>query len=84
MNIFLFYRDGNLSDIANAGSLHEFLLHLHQKFGPIASFWIHKLYVVSIASAKLFEEHQHTFDRPRECLYFVISSRTPFRLPPIN
>lgn len=58
--------DGNLCDIANAGSLHEFLLGLHKKFGPIASFWWGELHVISIASADLFEEHRHLFDKPLE------------------
>ena len=30
---------GNLDDISAAGSFHEFLVNLHEKFGPIASFW---------------------------------------------
>lgn len=56
--------DGNLGDIGRVGSLHEFLLDLHKQFGPIASFWWGRTYTVSIASANLFKEHQHVFDRP--------------------
>lgn len=56
--------DGNLGDLARAGSLHEFLLDLHQRFGPIVSFWWGRQYTVSIASAELFKEHHHVFDRP--------------------
>ena len=57
-------RDGNLGDISKAGSLHEFLMGLHKDFGPIASFWWGKRYTVSIASAELFQEVAHIFDRP--------------------
>lgn len=65
------YRDGNLSDINDAGSLHEFLVDLHERFGPIASFWWGKQYTVSIASPDLFKEHQHVFDRPRK--FFLLN-----------
>lgn len=58
--------DGNLGDIAKAGSLHEFLIDLHHQYGPIASFWWGPRYVVSIASAALFKEHHNVFDRPPE------------------
>ncbi|XP_053373354.1 cytochrome P450 20A1-like [Mercenaria mercenaria] len=58
--------DGNLGDIAKAGSLHEFLLDLHKQFGPIASFWWGPRYVVSIANADLFKQHHNVFDRPPE------------------
>ena len=66
MICFLIDRDGNLGDLAKAGSLHEFLLDLHKQFGPIASFWWGRTYTVSIASADLFKEHHHVFDRPRK------------------
>ncbi|KAK7476467.1 hypothetical protein BaRGS_00032302 [Batillaria attramentaria] len=56
--------DGNLSDMGKAGSLHEFLIDLHGRFGPIASFWWGKQFTVSIASPELFKEHQNVFDRP--------------------
>ena len=59
-------RDGNLGDIAKAGSLHEFLLDLHKQFGPIASFWWGPTYVVSIANAEMFKQHHNVFDRPRK------------------
>ena len=57
-------RDGNLADLAKAGSLHEFLMELHKTFGPIASFWMGQKLTVSIASPELFKEHSHVFDRP--------------------
>ncbi|KAL8600514.1 hypothetical protein ACOMHN_005008 [Nucella lapillus] len=55
---------GNLGDMGKAGSLHEFLMGLHKKFGPVVSFWWGKQYTVSIATAELFKQHQHLFDRP--------------------
>ncbi|ESO83424.1 hypothetical protein LOTGIDRAFT_133362 [Lottia gigantea] len=51
--------DGNLSDIGRAGSLHEFLLDLHGRFGDIASFWMGRQLVISIASPELFKQHQN-------------------------
>ena len=62
----LFSRDGNLPDIGRAGSLHEFLLDLHEEYGPIASFWMGQRLVLSIASPELFKEHLAVFDRPRK------------------
>ncbi|KAL4227899.1 hypothetical protein ACF0H5_013340 [Mactra antiquata] len=56
--------DGNLGDLAEQGSLHEFLLYLHKRYGPIASFWWGPQYVVSIANDALFKEHHGVFDRP--------------------
>ena len=64
--VFVTTRDGNLGDISKAGSLHEFLTDLHKEYGPIASFWWGKMYTISIASADLFEEQQHLFDRHRK------------------
>ncbi|XP_038078617.1 cytochrome P450 20A1-like [Patiria miniata] len=58
--------EGNFPDIGAAGSLHEFLMYLHEKFGPIASFWFGPKYTVSIASPELFREHTGPFDRPPE------------------
>ena len=60
-------RDGNLPDIVAAGSMHEFLLNLHGKYGAIASFWFGPKFTVSIASPELFREHMAPFDRPRKC-----------------
>ncbi|XP_041367127.1 cytochrome P450 20A1-like [Gigantopelta aegis] len=58
--------DGNLPDIGRAGSLHEFLMDLHEQYGPIASFWMGEKLIVSIASPELFKEHLTVFDRPPE------------------
>ena len=59
-------RDGNLPDITSAGSIYHFLMGLHKKFGPIASFWWGKTYTVSIASPELFEEQLDLTERPRK------------------
>ncbi|XP_022102314.1 cytochrome P450 20A1-like [Acanthaster planci] len=59
-------REGNLPDLAAAGSMHEFLIYLHEKYGPIASFWFGPKFTVSIASPELFKEHIGPFDRPPE------------------
>ena len=63
--VFVFCRDGNLPDIGRAGSLHEFLMELHEEYGSIASFWMGEKLVVSIASPELFKQHLSVFDRPR-------------------
>ncbi|XP_028392938.1 cytochrome P450 20A1-like isoform X2 [Dendronephthya gigantea] len=56
---------GNLEDMQDAGSLHEFLTNLHKEYGPLASFWWGKQLVVSLASPKLFDEIKVLFDRPK-------------------
>ncbi|XP_062516531.1 cytochrome P450 20A1-like [Corticium candelabrum] len=55
---------GNLGDIAEAGSLHQYLLNLHDKYGPLASFWWNEKLVVSLASPELFKQTSRLFDRP--------------------
>ncbi|CAF3177688.1 unnamed protein product [Rotaria socialis] len=55
---------GNLNDIGQAGSLHEYLTTLHKKFGPIVSFYWGQQRVVSIASPEAFHETRRLFDRP--------------------
>lgn len=59
-------KEGNFPDIGLAGSLHQFLLELHEEHGKIASFWWGTTYTVSIASPELFKEHSNVFDRPEE------------------
>ncbi|XP_053554646.1 cytochrome P450 20A1 [Bombina bombina] len=49
--------DGNLQDIVSSGSLHEFLVNLHEKFGPVASFWFGRRLVVSLGSLDLLRQH---------------------------
>ena len=55
---------GNLEDLGKAGSLHQFLLGLHDKYGKITSFWFGSQQVVSISSPEMFKEQQNVFDRP--------------------
>jgi cytochrome P450 family 20 subfamily A len=55
---------GNLGDIGEAGSLHQYLTKLHQKFGPVVSFYWGKERVISIASPEAFHETRRLFDRP--------------------
>ncbi|KAL4609036.1 cytochrome P450 20A1 [Arapaima gigas] len=50
-------KDGNLQDIVNRGSLHEFLVGLHDRFGPVASFWFGRRPVVSLGSVELLRQH---------------------------
>ncbi|XP_072027850.1 cytochrome P450 20A1-like [Amphiura filiformis] len=57
-------KDGNIPDIGKAGSMHDFLMDLHEDYGPIATFWWGTQLAVSIASPELFREHQSVFDRP--------------------
>uniref|UniRef100_A0A4W6DLY1 Cytochrome P450, family 20, subfamily A, polypeptide 1 n=1 Tax=Lates calcarifer TaxID=8187 RepID=A0A4W6DLY1_LATCA len=58
-------KDGNLQDIVNRGSLHEFLVSLHQEFGSVASFWFGRRPVVSLGSVEQLRQHinpNHTTD----------------------
>ncbi|XP_074857356.1 cytochrome P450 20A1 isoform X2 [Carettochelys insculpta] len=50
-------KDGNLPDIVTSGSLHEFLVNLHEKYGPIVSFWFGRRLVVSVGSIDLLKQH---------------------------
>lgn len=58
-------KDGNLQDIVSRGSLHEFLVSLHQEFGSVASFWFGGRPVVSLGSVHQLRQHinpNHTTD----------------------
>ena len=57
-------RTGNLDDISQAGSFHEFLEALHETHGPIASFWYKTQYCVSVSTPSGFKAVQRLFDRP--------------------
>lgn len=41
----------------NRGSLHDFLVGLHDRFGPAASFWFGRRPVVSLGSVDLLRQH---------------------------
>jgi len=64
--VIYFSSQGNLPDLAAAGSFYEYMQELHQQYGDIVSFWLGKEYTISIASPELFKQHNHVFDRPRE------------------
>ena len=59
-----FSSNGNFEDMQDAGSLHEFLVNLHDEYGPLASFWWGTNLVVSLASPEMFDEVKALFDRP--------------------
>ncbi|GCB71673.1 hypothetical protein scyTo_0001661, partial [Scyliorhinus torazame] len=50
-------KDGNLPDIVSTGSLHQFLVNLHEKYGSLASFWFGQRLVVSLGSIDVLKEH---------------------------
>ncbi|XP_076159509.1 cytochrome P450 20A1 [Alosa pseudoharengus] len=50
-------KDGNLQDVVNKGSLHEFLVGLHDQFGPVASFWFGRRPVVSLGTVDQLRQH---------------------------
>lgn len=50
-------KDGNLQDIVNKGSLHEFLVGLHDEFGSVASFWFGARPVVSLGAVDQLRQH---------------------------
>ncbi|XP_075285911.1 cytochrome P450 20A1 isoform X2 [Opisthocomus hoazin] len=50
-------KDGNLPDIIASSSLHEFLVNLHEKYGPLVSFWFGRRLVVSLGSIDLLKQH---------------------------
>lgn len=50
-------KDGNLQDLVTKGSLHEFLLGLHEEFGSVASFWFGRRPVVSLGSVQQLRQH---------------------------
>lgn len=50
-------KDGNLPDIVNSGSLHEFLVNLHERYGPVVSFWFGRRLVVSLGTTDVLKQH---------------------------
>lgn len=69
----VFLRDGNLPDIIVSSSLHEFLVNLHEKYGPLVSFWFGRRLVVSLGSIDLLKQHINP-NRLCKCLYVVFES----------
>ncbi|XP_006889158.1 PREDICTED: cytochrome P450 20A1-like [Elephantulus edwardii] len=50
-------KDGNLPDIVSRGSLHEFLVDLHERFGSVVSFWFGRHLVVSLGTVDALKQH---------------------------
>ncbi|XP_075386125.1 cytochrome P450 20A1 isoform X2 [Tenrec ecaudatus] len=50
-------KDGNLPDIVNSGSLHEFLVNMHERYGPVVSFWFGRHLVVSLGTVDVLKQH---------------------------
>ncbi|XP_045152610.1 cytochrome P450 20A1 [Echinops telfairi] len=50
-------KDGNLPDIVNSGSLHEFLVTMHERYGPVVSFWFGRHLVVSLGTVDVLKQH---------------------------
>ncbi|XP_013381170.1 cytochrome P450 20A1 [Lingula anatina] len=77
-------KHGNLDLVKKHGSLHEFLMWLHQQYGPIAKFWFGEQIVVSIASPQLFKETSRMFDRPEVLLSIFKPLVTEHAIPYAN
>mmetsp|Transcript_45055 Transcript_45055/g.51764 ORF Transcript_45055/g.51764 Transcript_45055/m.51764 type:complete len:489 (-) Transcript_45055:124-1590(-) len=55
---------GNLADMGKAGSLHEYLIQLHNQYGSVVSFQFGEMLVVSLGSPKAMNSVARVFDRP--------------------
>ena len=66
--IIAYCSEGNLPDIKASGSLHEFLLDIHDRYGPMASWMFGPQLVVSISCPDLYKQYLKVFDRP-PCLF---------------
>jgi len=71
---------GNLPDLVKAGSFLDFLAQLHEKYGPIASFWYKDVFTVSLADQKLFRHTERMFDRHPAMFEFVLPLLSPASL----
>ncbi|XP_013381167.1 cytochrome P450 20A1 [Lingula anatina] len=77
-------KNGNLDLVKKRGSLHEFLIWLHQQYGPIAKFWLGEQMAVSIASPQLFKETSRMFDRPEVLMHIFKPLFTEHAIPFAN
>ena len=58
-------RLGDTEEVAEYGSLHQYLKHRHAKDGPVVAFWwTNQQRIVSIASPDTFKATTKLFDRP--------------------
>ncbi len=55
---------GNLDEVGSAGSLHEYLVALHKKYGSVASFYWMDKKVVSLSDPQHWRHIMKLFDRP--------------------
>lgn len=74
-----FVRDGNLLDIVNSGSLHEFLANLHERYGPVVSFWFGRRLVVSLGSIDVLKQHFNPNKARKSHFFFLLSLPLPLR-----
>ena len=67
------YRKGDLDELTKHGSLHNYLLHMHQNgHKPIGVFWWGQQRIVSICSPEMFKDVIHLTDRPSELITIPI------------
>lgn len=58
------FREGNISDIERAGSLHQYLCKLHKDYGNVAAFKYGQSLVVSVSNPKHFVPRLQICDIP--------------------
>ena len=63
--MYLLFSIGDMGELKKCGSLHQYLMHLHENGEvPVTSFWWAKLHVVSVCSPQAFKELVGLVDRP--------------------
>ena len=63
--MYLLFSIGDMGELNKCGSLHQYLMHLHEKGKvPVTSFWWAKLHVVSVCSPQAFKELVGLVERP--------------------
>ena len=63
------YRNGDLDEISKHGSLHQYLLHLHQNgHQPINTFWWGQEKLVSVCSTELIKDAAKLTNTPSKTL----------------
>ena len=63
------YRNGDLDEINKHGSLHQYLLHLHQNgHQPINTFWWGQERLVSVCSTELIKDAAKLTNTPSKTL----------------
>ena len=72
MAIFTHNRKGELVEFQKYGSLHQYLLHLHQNgHQPINTFWWGQERVVSICSPEMFKDTIKLINRPGTITHYT-------------